>query len=99
MPKKMQTAAEGSIKDDAICPTSSGTHGGSAPKKSRATARCFTASENKELESLLTTGNLTSLPSRQAEATRMSTKSGNNLSLQQLSDWMSRRNKASRKES
>jgi len=69
----------------------------SAPKKSRASARCFTADEKLELESLLTTGKLTSLLSRETEALRMSAKSGNNLTLAQVSNWMNHHKHASKK--
>jgi len=70
-------------------PTSnSGTYGDSVPKKSRGRPRCFTVSENKELESLLIGGKLDDLLSRETVDIRISTGSSDKLSTQQLSSWM-----------
>ena len=75
-------APQDSMTDDDIHPTSS--------KKSRASRRCFTVSEEKELRDLLALGKLDRKLSREDAARRISER-GCNLSLKQLSSWIDNR--------
>jgi hypothetical protein len=84
--KETLLAPQDSMTDDDIHPTSS--------KKSRASRRCFTVSEEKELGELLALGKLDSKLSREHTARSISER-GCNLSLKQLESWI--HNRRSRK--
>jgi hypothetical protein len=75
-------APQDSMTDDDIHPTSS--------KKSRAPRRCFTVSEEIELQDLLALGKLNRKLSREHAARRISER-GCNLSLKQLESWIGHR--------
>jgi hypothetical protein len=88
--KDVHSAAAGSMTNAAI--SFFGAPRGSAAKKPEAnirrTRRTFTPSNLLEFESLLTAGKLQTTHSRFAEATRISTETGNPLSLTQLTNWV-----------
>ena len=86
--KETLLAPQDSMTDDDIHPTSS--------KKSRASRRCFTVSEEKELGELLALGKLDNKLSREDAARRISER-GYPLSLTQLSTWIANRRSGKKK--